>query len=83
MNKRKVKYSKTYLCSHCGFEIAVIYDTGDGHMLESCAGRLRSGFGAAIYDSMSGQATILCPECGKVTQVTWVLRAWHRTRARS
>ena len=83
MNKRKAKTTTTYACSHCGFQIAVIYDTGYGQVLESHPGKLRSGFGVAIYDARSGRATIRCPECGKVTPVTWVLRPGRRTRLKS
>lgn len=83
MNKRKARSTTAYTCAHCGFQIAVIYDTGDGQVLESHPGKLRSGFGVAIYDATSGRATILCPDCGKVTPVTWLLKSGRKTRVKS
>ncbi len=80
MNKRKVKASKTYICSHCGFEIAVIYDTGDGQVVESRPGKLRPGFGVKVFEAESGRATLVCQDCGKETPVTWLLKRSANTR---
>ncbi len=83
MNRRKVKASRTYICSHCGFEIVAVYDSGNGQVLESRPGRLASGYGARIYDPKSGRATLICQDCGKETRVVWNCKPARRMRLKS
>ncbi len=80
VNKRKVKSSKVYVCSHCGFEIATIYDTGSGQVLESRAGKALPGVAVKIFDTKSGRALVVCPSCGKETPVIWDLKLSAKTR---
>ncbi len=82
MNKRKARAVKTYMCAHCGLEIATIYDTGDHQVLESRRGKVRAGVAVKIRDPQSHQAIIVCPHCGKETPATWDLRLGSKLRIR-
>jgi hypothetical protein len=63
MALRKVK---SYVCVHCGYEIATIYQTDDGQWLDS-----HRGIQLRVSDFASNLGMLECPRYCKETPVNW------------
>ncbi len=63
MDRKKIK---AFVCANCGFEIAAIYETGNGQQLE-CP----RGLKLDVLDAAADAATLECPSCLAPTPVHW------------
>jgi predicted RNA-binding Zn-ribbon protein involved in translation (DUF1610 family) len=57
---------RSFVCPHCSYEIATIYQTDDGQRLDS-----HMGLKLIIVDPSSRLGMLECPNCSKVSLVNW------------
>lgn len=63
MDRKKIK---AFVCANCGYEIAAIYETGNGQQLDS-----PRGLKLSVSDALADAATLECPNCHSPTPVHW------------
>jgi hypothetical protein len=63
MDRKKIK---SFVCVHCGYEIAAIYETGSGRQLDS-----PPGMKLTVLDARADAATLECPSCLAQSPVHW------------
>ena len=63
MDRKKIK---SFMCVHCGFEIAAIYETENGQVLQSA-----KGLKLTVTDARADAAALECPNCFRQTPVRW------------
>ncbi len=63
MDRKKIK---PFMCVHCGFEIAAVYETENGQMLHSAR-----GIKLTVSDPLADAASLECPNCLRQTPVPW------------
>ncbi len=57
---------RSYMCSHCGYEIATLYQTEQGQWLDAS-----HGIRLTVSDASTGRAMLECPACLNQTAVNW------------
>ncbi len=63
MDRKRIR---SFMCVHCGFEIAAIYETENGQMLHSAR-----GIKLTVTDAHADAASLECPSCLGQTPVRW------------
>ncbi len=63
MDRKRVK---SFMCLHCGFEIAAIYQTENGQELHAAP-----GMKLTVSNALMDAATLDCPSCLRQTPVHW------------
>ncbi len=57
---------RSYMCMHCGYEIATLYQAEEGQWLDA-----PRGIKLSVSDSSTGRAMLECPACLNQTAVNW------------